>query len=456
VDLYIYCLLLLSLLLCKKKQQKPQQQHQHISMDRSIDRSHDDDAVDYGRHATHHRRRRPPSSGWGALCKKMLCGCHRVYPTRCAVSSCCCTTSRNSICGHGQWCNATARIDACLRAWAVWWIPPAHDDTHDYYEDLWPTDSFDCTMGTQEGKGIWMNGCTDRVGTLMSLWVWMVIGYAAVMFVWLAQAGRISVSMALVYVTLCTLVWMCHVKTSWTDPGAIPLSAIPPWVTFQTTRVHVLCSHCQSYKPPHAHHCRICQRCISRMDHHCPWMNNCIGAGNLKHFILFLVYTWLTCAFTLSVFAYNYFACVDPSCEYTGTLIIGVRVLTGIALWTGLFTTSMLMNVIFGIVTGIGTIDRLKMQTHKTWEEADQEPIPLSMIFGMGSYWTWLLPMDPLFADYDQVMGYTTRQRLLRLQQQMQQDEVYSPIRSYSSSTSCSSSQDPDSSESLMEVQLQI
>lgn len=26
-----------------------------------------------------------------------------------------------------------------------------------------------------------------------------------------------------------------------------------------------------------------------RMDHHCPWMNNCIGAKNQKHFMLFLV-----------------------------------------------------------------------------------------------------------------------------------------------------------------------
>ena len=32
-----------------------------------------------------------------------------------------------------------------------------------------------------------------------------------------------------------------------------------------------VCARCEMYRPPRAHHCRICQRCIRRMDHHCPW-----------------------------------------------------------------------------------------------------------------------------------------------------------------------------------------
>ncbi|CAJ0945967.1 unnamed protein product, partial [Mesorhabditis belari] len=31
-----------------------------------------------------------------------------------------------------------------------------------------------------------------------------------------------------------------------------------------------VCRRCDVYKPPRAHHCKICQRCIPRMDHHCP------------------------------------------------------------------------------------------------------------------------------------------------------------------------------------------
>ncbi|XP_031779906.1 palmitoyltransferase ZDHHC3-like [Nasonia vitripennis] len=51
-----------------------------------------------------------------------------------------------------------------------------------------------------------------------------------------------------------------------------------------------VCTRCETYRPPRAHHCRICKRCIRRMDHHCPWINNCVGERNQKYFIPFLVY----------------------------------------------------------------------------------------------------------------------------------------------------------------------
>ncbi len=89
-------------------------------------------------------------------------------------------------------------------------------------------------------------------------------------------------------ITLATYAAACY-----TDPGIVtPHNAA--FLTKNTPNDPVLwpeartCTTCNLPRPSRAKHCPACGVCVARFDHHCMWINGCVGARNLRWFLLFL------------------------------------------------------------------------------------------------------------------------------------------------------------------------
>lgn len=99
---------------------------------------------------------------------------------------------------------------------------------------------------------------------------------------------------------------ICFLRAVFTDPGRIPDSwvvgaddtergLLVPFHRTQETKHDGSRRVCKKskppvYKPDRAHYCRMLSRCVLKMDHFCPWLNNCIGFYNHKFFVLFIFY----------------------------------------------------------------------------------------------------------------------------------------------------------------------
>jgi palmitoyltransferase len=167
------------------------------------------------------------------------------------------------------------------------------------------------------------------------------------------------------------------------------------------------CRTCVKPKPERAHHCHICHRCVLKMDHHCPWIANCVGHGNYKFFFLFLMYLWIGCVYLVLMCLPTLFYQSPPLLRrHEGPvffgLVLGCSAGVALAMMGGLH--------LYLIMTNQSTIELYHNRRQKGEAarrgESWSNPFDLGWrknfqsVFGVGQYWfSWTLPGKPDIGD---------------------------------------------------------
>uniref|UniRef100_A0A8C5SDA1 Palmitoyltransferase n=1 Tax=Laticauda laticaudata TaxID=8630 RepID=A0A8C5SDA1_LATLA len=163
------------------------------------------------------------------------------------------------------------------------------------------------------------------------LTLFLIVGTCTLFFAFECRYLAIHLSPAIpVFAVILFLFAMATLlRTSFSDPGVIP-RALPDEAAFIEMEIEATngtvppgqrpppriknfqinnqivklkyCYTCKIFRPPRASHCSICDNCVERFDHHCPWVGNCVGKRNYRYFYLFILSLSLL---TIYIFSFN-------------------------------------------------------------------------------------------------------------------------------------------------------
>merc|ERR1719453_441559 len=140
------------------------------------------------------------------------------------------------------------------------------------------------------------------------------------------------------------------------------------------------------YKPDRCHHCRVCRTCILKMDHHCPWIYNCVGFFNYKYFFLLLLYSVID----LHYIAWTLSESVVKAWDIHTPFVRMFLVFFGEALTIFLATliTAFFIFHIWLMMKAMTTIEfcEKKMPKDKSKAKAEVKPAPEYSIYYQGWY----------------------------------------------------------------------
>ncbi|KAG0634113.1 DHHC palmitoyltransferase-domain-containing protein [Tuber brumale] len=121
---------------------------------------------------------------------------------------------------------------------------------------------------------------------------------------WQNVGGMKGGALSFMGFALCALANWSYTTAVFTNPGSpmdtdkhayshLPTTetAYHSSITVKSSGQERFCKKCECRKPDRTHHCSSCRKCVLKMDHHCPWLSNCLGLYNYKAFLLFLIYT---------------------------------------------------------------------------------------------------------------------------------------------------------------------